>query len=244
MKISVFLIVSNEEDKIERTLEALKWADERVVVDGGSKDRTVEICRRMGAQVHLRHFDNFANQKNHALSLCQGEWALSIDADEIVSPELACEIKETIHSPDPLSGYYIPRSNYFLGRPLRFSGQRENVLRLFQKGNGKFVGAVHETVQLNGPVGALRHPLYHYGTRNLGDYFRKLNLYTDLEAKRFAEEKKIPSLFKALLFPPAKWVLNYLFYGGFLDGRSGFFYHVLTCYYDWVKNWKARFSSL
>ena len=241
MPISAFLITLNEEDKIACTLDSLKWTDEQIVVDGGSSDRTAEICRQKGAKVFHRPFDNFESQKNYALSLTQHDWVLSIDADELVSESLQKEILRAIANPIPLVGYDIRRTNYFLGKPLQFGGQRrEAVLRLFRKDGAKFSGIVHEKVCVQGPVGELGNVLEHKGTETLKDYFPKLKLYTDLEAKRMVAENRVPSLFRAIVHPPAKWGLNYVLLAGFLDGWHGSLYHALSCYYGWMKNFKAR----
>jgi len=164
-----------------------------------------------------------------------------LDGDEWVPPSLGQEIRAVAHPGNPVAGYWISRHNYFLGKPLRFGPQgQERLLRLFRKKLGGFVGMVHETVRVNGPVGTLKHGLEHEGTRTLGDYWIKLNLYTDLEAASMMQGGSKPSWLKTVFFPPGKWVLNYLFLGGFLDGWNGFLYHGLSCYYDWLKNFKAR----
>ena len=241
MPISAFLITLNEEERIASALDLLKWTDEQIVVDGGSADRTCAIATDKGAKVYRRPFDNFENQKNYALSLARHEWVLSVDADESVPPALGQEIQNTIASPGALDGYYLKRVNYFLGTPLRFGGQNnERVLRLFRKSRGTFHGIVHEEVSISGPVGNLKNVLIHKSTATLSDYYRKLHAYTDLESNRMVAEGRIPSVLKTVFFPPGKWLVNYIFRGGFLDGRSGFFYHGLSCYYGWLKNFKAR----
>lgn len=240
MGISAFLITYNEERKIGRTLDSLRWTDEQCVVDSDSSDHTVEICRSKGAYVSHRLFDNFAQQKNFALSLAIHEWVLSIDADEIVTSELANEIRQKVTSESPVCGYRIKRRNYFLRKPLKFAGQGNDYpLRLFRKAKGKFVGIIHETVSVDGPIGTLNGLLEHYGTETLTEYLGKLKLYTSLEAERMSTEGRTPSVPKAFILPILKWFRNYIFLGGFLDGRSGFLYHSLSCYYDWLKNVKA-----
>jgi len=234
------LIVHNEERRIGRALDALRWTDEQCVVDSGSSDRTVEICLSKGVTVSHRPFDDFAQQKNFALSLTAHEWVLSIDADEIVTQELANEIRQKAISENPISGYRIKRQNYFLGKPLKFAGQgRDCPLRLFRKAKGKFFGMIHETVSVEGSIGTLNGLLEHYSTETLTEYLEKLKRYTNLEAERISAEGRVPSLPKALVFPILKWIRNYIFLGGFFDGKAGFFYHSLSCYYDWLKNIKA-----
>ncbi|OGW79510.1 MAG: hypothetical protein A3G33_06855 [Omnitrophica bacterium RIFCSPLOWO2_12_FULL_44_17] len=240
MKISIFLITYNEETQIERTLNTLKWADEIVVVDGGSNDRTAEICKRFPVFFYTRKFDSFDCQKNYALSKTSNEWVLSIDADEIVSPELSKEILEVINENRPDDGFTVLRQNIFLNRPLRFGGQgMERVLRLFRKSKGKFWGHVHETVHIDGPVGHLSGVLIHNSIPTLKEYYRKLVLYTDMESVSVVEENRVPNFIMALLGPPIKFVLNYVIKGGFLDNKEGFLYHALSCCYGWIRNFKA-----
>lgn len=240
MGVSAFLITLNEENRIGRTLDSLKWTDEQVVVDAGSSDHTVAICRMKGAQVYHRPFDHFDAQKNYALSLTNQKWVLSIDADEVVTPALMQEIKKVVAENGPYTGYLIRRRNHFLGRPLRFGNQRrEKILRLFHKQGAKFVGIVHETVHIDGSIGTLENVLEHFGTETIDDYYVKLKLYIDLEVNQIIASGCPPSLAKAILFPPAKWTLEYVFLGGFLDGWIGLLYHGLSCYYGWLKNFKA-----
>ena len=244
MSISAFLIVLNEEKKIVRTLESLKWADEIVIVDGGSIDHTVNLCKENGAKVFNRPFDNFANQKNYAVSLTQHEWVFSIDADEIVTKELAEEIKQAATPDNPHNAYQMKRINYFLGKRLRFGSQgSEWVLRIFRKKSAKFKGIIHETVQSEGKVGKLNHSLLHYSTETLKDYSKKLDLYVALEVRQMMETQNFPSLFKILFSPPAKWVKDYVLLGGLLDGQTGLLYHSLSCYYNWLKNFKGYFAK-
>ncbi len=244
MSVSAFLIVLNEEEKIGRTLDSLNWVDELIVVDGGSSDRTIQICKQGEAKVFERPFDNFQNQKNYALSLTNHEWVFSIDSDEVVSEDLKNEILSVISSPGSLDAYWVKRKNYFLGKPLRFGRQsKDRVLRLFRKKVGHFRGLVHEEVKISGKAGLLKNTLDHFGTRTLKEYYSKLKLYTDLEARRMIAEKRVPSYPKAVFYPIASWGFDYLIFGSFLDGWHGFLYHALSCYYGWLKNFKCLQQS-
>src|SRR3989338_991948 len=135
MGVSAVIIALNEEKKIGRAIDSIQWADEIVVVDSGSSDRTIEICKEKGVCLTERTFDNFASQKNYAISLAKQEWVLSIDADEVVTPQLAKEIRSAIALPENIiAGYRFRRRNYFLGKLLRFARLgHESVLRLFRK---------------------------------------------------------------------------------------------------------------
>lgn len=241
MGVSAFLIVTNEEKRIPAALDSLQWADELIVVDGGSIDRTREICCQKGAQVYQRQFDNFEDQRNYALSLVNQEWVFFIDADEVVTKELAAEIKSVVVRRDNCAGYFIPRRNRFLGQSLRFGRQgNERLLRLFRKQGAKFCGLVHETVQVDGTVFQLNNFIDHFGTEGLTQYQHKLKLYIDLEITKIISSGNVPSLFKSVFFPIARWIQNFILLGGFIDGRAGFLYHSLSCYYDWAKYLGAR----
>lgn len=247
MSLSVFIITLNEEESIGSCLDALHWADEIVVVDSGSTDHTMEICRSKKASVYQRPFDNYAAQKNYALSMTHHEWVLSIDADEIVSQPLSESIKQIIDQKAGDTACTFQRQNFFLGKPFRFSSPGNDwVLRLFPKTKGKFEGVVHETVQLAPGVKTkpLKGLLIHHGTENLKEYFIKLRHYTDLEAVRLNAENRVPDPITSVLKPLAKFCLDYIFLGGFLDGVLGLTYHGLSCWYGWVKNFKAiRFKN-
>lgn len=240
MEISAFLIVLNEENKIGAVLDSLQWTNERIVVDSGSVDRTVEICKLRNAVIFYRAFDHFEAQKNYALSLAKYPWVISVDADEIVSAALASAICKTISSNPQASGYKVHRKNYFLGKPLQFGGQgKEYLLRVFRRDKGKFSGLVHEQVIVDGTIGVLDGILEHHGTATLPDYFRKFNLYIELEVNRMIQENRVPNYVTAFCRPPLKWVINYFFRAGFLDGWHGFLYHILSCWYDWTRNYKT-----
>jgi glycosyltransferase involved in cell wall biosynthesis len=240
MQISAILITKDEAKRVSRTLESITWMDEIIVVDSESSDQTRDICRSYGAKVLTRPFDTFDQQKNFALQQTQGEWVFSIDADEIISDALREEIKQTV-SNTSADAFRILRHNYFFGKRLKFGKQgKDHLLRLFRRQCGKFVGPIHEVVQVNGKQETLQNPMFHFGTDSLASFKSKWPQYMQLEAKRMNDEDRIPSLLKAALFPLGRWCYEYLFLGGILDGRSGLLYHALSCYYGWAKNFKAR----
>ena len=162
--LSAAIITLNEEDRIREALDSVRFADEIVVVDSGSADRTVEICREFTDKVFVETWRGFAGQKNAAVERTTGDWVLSIDADEQVTAELAGEIRGVVSSGGPRDGYLVPRRNFFGGTWVRHGGwYPDYTLRLFRRGKGQFAERrVHEAVTLNGGrVGRLRSPLIH-----------------------------------------------------------------------------------
>lgn len=234
--ISVVLIVTNEENRIESCLRNLSWADEIVVVDGGSRDRTVEIAKLFTPNVFQREFDHFSNQKNYGVDQASGEWILSLDADERLTPELRDSILEVVRKETVWDGFYLMRTNFLFGRPLRFAGQRqEKILRLFRKGKGRFVQPIHEKVVLQEKVGELQGELIHESSPTVSEYLKKLRLYTDFEAQWMAEQGVTPTLFDLSLKPFLRFFYGYFLRLGFLDGYEGFLYHSLSSFYSFFK---------
>jgi glycosyltransferase involved in cell wall biosynthesis len=163
--LSVAMIARNEEANLPRTLAAVRWADEIVIVDSGSVDRTPDIARSFGAKHSFnRDFPGHAAQKNVAIDKCTGDWILLLDADEVVSPELAEEIQKMLESPK-YEAYWLPRLNLFLSRWMRHGGvYPDHKLRLFKRGSARVQEGVgpHGTPQYDGPKGTLKHDLMHY----------------------------------------------------------------------------------
>ncbi len=242
MLLSAVLIACNEEKKIQACLDSLQFADEIVLVDSGSHDRTPEIARKANARVFTRLLDNFAAQRNHAMSLAEGEWILFIDADERVPMELRVEIEKTIRDPDAADGYTVFRINQIFGGPLLHGASgKDSPLRLVRRSKGKWEGLVHEKLHVNGRVGALRGELEHVTYQKLDEYFGKFNLFTTLDAREMIRRgHPIPGWFKILLRPWAEFIYYYILRGGFLDGSRGFIYQVLSSFYIFIKYLKMR----
>lgn len=227
LEISVVLITRDAERTVGRTLESVSGlAAETIVVDSGSADRTVEICRNAGARVFEREWPGYGAQKNFAIQQAGCPWVLSLDADESLSPELAAEIA-ALDENLPCRGYRIPRLNYYFGRPLRHGGQFPDYqLRLFRRGSGRFDNRpVHESVAVEGPVGELSGVIEHRSYLSLDDYLEKFLRYTDLEAERLLASgiRPTPSLLarRMVLRPAWKFLWRYLFKAGFRDGVPG-----------------------
>ena len=248
-KISVAIATFNEEKNIADCLESVKdLADEIVVVDGSSTDKTVEIAKKYGAKVIVT--DNppiFHINKQKAIDECRGDWILQLDADERVTPELKKEIKSEIRNQKPeIDAYFIPRKNYFLGRWLKKTGQYpDGVIRFFKKGKAKLpCKSVHEQMKVEGKVGWLKGHLLHYPYPSFSEYLKKSNRYTTLAAQEMLEKGKKPSFFGYFF---AEWqaiktfLLLFIRHKGFMDGFPGFVFslysglHHISAY---VKFWE------
>jgi glycosyltransferase involved in cell wall biosynthesis len=241
-RLSVAVVTLNEEDRLRACLESVVWADEIVVVDAGSSDKTVAIAREFTDRVQFRAWDGYGSQKNFALRLCQGDWILSLDADERVSEALRREIQARVQSGSGEAGFFVPRRNVFQGRWLRHGGFYPDwQLRLFRRGRGAFLErAVHESVRVDGPTARLRAPLVHESYRNVADAVLRLNRYSDLAAADLATTGRGGSLVDLLVRPAWRFVSTYVLRAGFLDGWRGLVLAALHAHYVFLRAAKVR----
>jgi glycosyltransferase involved in cell wall biosynthesis len=240
MKLSAIVIVKNEQASIRRCLESVKWADEIIVFDSGSTDDTVSICREYTDHVQQTDWPGFGPQKNRALQRATGDWILSLDADEWITPDSRREIEQTISHEQDAAAFRLPRLSSFCGRFMRHSGWwPDHVVRLFRRGAARFSDdAVHERVIVEGKTETLREPIMHETFVDLDELLAKMNHYSTLSAQDMERAGKSTGL--ALAAARAVWavVRTYIFRGGFLDGREGFMLAVATAegtYYRYVK---------
>lgn len=240
-RISALVIARDEADNLPGCLASLEWADERVVVvDPASRDATESLARQFADKVLVRPFDDFASQRNAGLALTSGDWVFAVDADERSSPEQAAEIRLAI-SDSIHSGLRVPIRSVVLGRDFRFSGtQHDRPLRLFRRSAGRWVGAVHETVDLDGTCGEIRHALKHRTLPDMRTFLQKIDRYTSLEARRMADAGRPPRL-RDLTVRPA-WTFAKLYLGkqGFRDGLEGLMFCALSGMSAAVRAWKHR----
>jgi glycosyltransferase involved in cell wall biosynthesis len=243
-RLSVVLITHNEEKNIRRTLESVRWADEIVVIDSGSTDTTVAICREYTDKVYHQEWLGYGRQKNLAIDRSSGEWILSLDADEPIEPALADEIRRIISSAEALDGYWIPRKAFVLGKWIRHGGWYPDYnLRLFRRGKGRFEErVVHEAVRVDGRLGRTRAAIEHHSYPDLSSYMSALDTYSSLAVEVMARTKI--TAFKAswinILFRPVlTFLFKYFFRLGFLDGKAGFVLNVFHSYYVFAKYAKA-----
>lgn len=239
-RISVTVITWNEEERLRRCLETVTWADEIVVVDAGSDDKTVEIARGFTDHVLVRPWDGFAPQKNFAVERASGEWVLALDADEEVSPELAAEIRRVVAAP-AAEGYTMPRRNIFWGRWVRHGLLYPDwQLRLFRRGRGRFVERqVHESVEVDGRVARLTGALVHRSYRDVADFIARANRYTTLAADEWVRSGRPIRMTDLILRPAGRFLSMYVVHAGFLDGWRGFLLAVLYAYYVFVRSAKV-----
>lgn len=236
-RISLFIIAKNEESKLAKCILSAKGlVNEIIVVNGMSKDKTALVARELGAVVYDRAFDGFASQKNFALSKVTSEWALNLDADETLSPELKEEIRSTLKDTS-FAGFEIPFSNYFLGKKMRFSGlNREKHLRLVRTRKARYTGGlVHEGLRVDGKIGLLKKPILHYSYDSVDTYFRKFNRYTSLAAEQMYKNGKRFSLTATLLRLPFDFFKRYILKLGVLDGMRGLIWASFSSFYVFVK---------
>lgn len=248
MSLSVCIITRDEEANILRTLQSVKsFADEIIVVDSGSTDKTVALAKSCGAKVFLEEWKGFARQKNSALDKATGEWILSLDADEEVSPELAASIRALLKSPQAapaFDGYMVARRNTYLNRWIKRSGYYpDRKLRLVRRGVTRFEDrAVHEDMKMKGETGRLEGDLIHHAYPSLESFIEHANRYSSLGAGMVVAERSAGFSFLDIIVRPwAAFVYRYFFRGGFLDGREGLLVHLIHAeYVSWkyAKAWE------
>jgi len=252
MTISVAIVAMDEEANIGRTLASVSWADEIVLVDSGSKDRTCEIARERGARVVVEPWRGYVAQKQYAIDLCTKDWVLLVDADEEISPGLADEIRAAIADPNAVSGYWLPRKNLFLGRWMRHGGfYPDPKLRLFRRGQGFVTGHdPHDRCELkpgssqnvSQKTRQFKHAMVHYTYPTLSLYIGHMNRYSSLGAQlAVAKGHRSFSFADIVLRPLATFVYNYFVRLGFLDGREGLLlhlYHAVYVSWKYAKAWE------
>lgn len=244
MKISAVIITFNEEANIEAALRSLEGvADEVVVVDSCSADRTVKIAKSRGARVFERAWTNYADQKNYANQQAAQPWILSLDADERLSPGLRAEILALKESGDPsCAGFAMPRLVFYLGRWIRHCGwYPDRKVRLFRREAARWEGEyVHETLDISGEVRRLRSPIHHFTYRSIGDHLTRLNAFADLGAQKLYAQGRKCRWTHLVVLPASRFFKSYILKRGFLDGFAGLVVSVLNGYSIFVRYAKLR----
>lgn len=246
VKLTAVILTKNEEDKIARCIESVKWADEVLVIDDESADRTREIAQGLGARVIARPLNgDFAAQRNFGMEKASSEWVLQMDADEVATGKLKNEIEKKIADNCPYSAFIIKRKEFFLGHFMQYGGWYIDELKLFRRNECKYIHAVHERPQVCGETGRIEADIEHYPFGNISQYIERQNRYTDLEAKELFKEKGVLNTKEIkynLLFKPVKlfWKL-YIKKKGYKDGVYGLIYAALNAFRHflrWAKYWE------
>ena len=237
--LSVVIITFNEEANIERCLRSLPLGVETVVVDSYSSDKTCEIAARLGARVFKNPFQSYGRQKNHACSLATRRWIFSIDADEEIDVSLRDWLSSFCQNKVETAGdvFRFRRQLIFMGKTMRFGKCTDYPIRLFLRGNSRFVGDIHEKVatQTADVKKILAGTMYHHSYKNLTDYFARFNVYTTEIAKNHHASGKKCFLPAHIIRPWFEFFYRYILLGGFLDGYPGYTYALLSSLYSYTK---------
>ncbi|ARV05205.1 glycosyl transferase family 2 [Polaribacter sp. SA4-10] len=240
-KITAIIPTLNEEIHIKEAIESVKFADEIIVIDSYSTDKTLEIASNYNVKIIKRKFDDFSSQKNFAIDQAKHSWIYILDADERVTTEVEKEILEAVKDPKEFVGFFVRRTFYFCGKRVDYSGfQRDKVIRLFLREHCKYTGLVHERILTKGKLGFFKHKIDHFSYRNYDHYISKMNHYATIRASELHEKGNKVNIYHVMIKPAARFFIHYIIRLGFLDGFTGFLvaktqaYGVLTRY---IKLW-------
>ncbi len=239
IKISAFIVTLNEEKYIQKTIDSLSFVDEIIVVDSGSTDKTVELAKAAGAQVHYHQWQGFGAQKKFALNLCQHEWCINLDGDEVVPLELAAEIVQTIKQghADVIRLHF---NNIFMGQPHSDASHKIHSSRVFKKSCVRFDEnkLVHEGVSYSGNLISLKTPVLHYGYESTEMRMSKQNKYSSLAALQKHRKGRSASLLKLILIFPLMFIKAFIIRRYFMDGTRGFIHSFIEASYSFLKEAK------
>jgi len=243
MTLSIAMITMNEEANLPRTLDSVRFADEIIIVDSFSTDRTLEIARSYNAKVFVEPFKGHGGQKNSAIDKCTSDWILLLDADEVLSDKLQHSIQALLSSTPQHEAFWINRSNQIFGRWMRHGGfYPDRKLRLFRRGSARMTNEAspHSTPFHDGPTGRIDGDLLHHAYPTLPLYLEHMNRYSNEMAKLAVEQGKtsrspIAFVWNVVLNPVATFAYNYIIRLGFLDGREGLLLHL---YHSVYVSWK------
>ena len=239
--ISAFVVCQNEEKQIERCLDSIAWCSEIIIVDSGSVDNTVEICKRYTDKIFHRPWTGYVDQKRFALEKCSQEWILNIDADEVISPELKIEIQELLKNDSvkklPFNGFQLSRVVFYLNKWWRQGGwYPEYRLRLCRRAVTTWGGDdPHEKALVDGQTANLKGELYHYTYDNLQDQVNRLNRYSTSAARSLFIKGTTTSRIEILIRPVFRFIKFYILKQGFRDGFLGLAIALLESYYVFLK---------
>ncbi|MDP1678166.1 MAG: glycosyltransferase family 2 protein [Bacteroidota bacterium] len=243
--ISVIVITKNEEKNIKRCLQSVKWANEIIVVDAESTDKTVEIARSLNATIIVKRWEGFAVQKEFAMHQAANEWIFSLDADEEVTNELKEEILQTIELPHALNGYEVPRKSFFLDRWIKNGGWYPGYqLRLLKKSKARMNHRpVHEGFLIEGLIGTLKADINHYTYDSLYQYIEKMNSYSSLDVMNKLASGRTIRWYHFILNPLSVFLRMFVSLHGYRDRMYGFllaYYSALHTLAIYAKSWEYQ----
>ncbi len=244
-KITAIIPTFNEEANVAQAIESVLFADEIIVVDSYSTDRTVDIVKKYDVKLLQHAYENSAAQKNWTIPQASHEWIVLLDADEVLPPALQEEIRQTIAAQPKEVAFWMCRSNDFMGRRLRYSGwQGDKVIRLFQRDKSRYeTKEVHAELLAEGEVGYLKNRIHHNTYKDFDHYLNKVNRYAWWQAKDYDPKTGRLTAFHFLVKPFARFIRHYIIKKGFLDGFPGFVISCLSSYAifsRYVKMWLIR----
>jgi len=245
VKISATIITYNEERNLPRAIESLRCADEIVIIDSGSSDRTLEIAEKLGARIVESPWPGYAKQKNLAAEQAAYDWILSLDADESLSEALEGEIWQLKKNGPQFDAYTMPRMAQYLGRWIRHSGwYPDRKVRLYDRRKARWVGEyVHETVRVDGRLGHLESNLLHFTCNSLSEHLKTMDRYTTLAAEQLVAQETLIGWAQLALDPPWTFFKTYVLQRGFLDGTEGLAIAYMAALYNFLKYAKAKNMS-
>ncbi len=229
-KITVIIPTFNEESNVQRALDSVFFADEIIVIDAFSTDKTVTIVKQNNVKLIQRVFDDFSSQKNYAISQAKNDWILIVDADEELSEELKNSIRSTLSKKSNNKAYRMRRKNFVRHKKLHFGGFTNKIIRLFHREYAHYQGLVHERVKVTGEIGNLSGVINHYTYKDYQQFKDKINHYAKLRAVELFKKGKKVSFFHLYIKPAARFCIHYILKLGFLDGKNGAIFSYLMAY--------------
>jgi len=234
--ISAVVLTRNEEKNIAKCLQSLSWCNEIILIDDNSNDNTDKIARSFKAKVYQRKLNNnYSQQRNFGLKKAQYDWVFFIDADERVTVKLQDEIIKNCNQSKDYVGFLIRRKDFFLGQWLNF-GETASVklLRLAKKDKGRWQGKVHEVWTIKGKTKMLKNKIYHFKNINITEFIKKIDCYSSIRARYLYQSRVKTNLFFIIIYPLAKFFLNYVFRLGFLDGIPGLIMALMMSFHSFL----------
>ena len=231
MRLSAVVLTHNEEKDILECLKGLNFCDEVLVIDSGSTDQTVKLASQFGAHVYYHSFTDFSDSRNFGLSKSKGDWVLFVDADERVPDQLKKEIIQKISREEGFEGFYFRRQDFAFGKWLKWGETAQvRLLRLAKRNSGRWRRRVHEVWEIKGQAEELKTPLEHYSHQSVEEFVKKINLYSNFDAREHFESGRRAPSWHLLAYPLGKFIQNYLARQGFRDGVIGLLFALLMSF--------------